>query len=298
MISLEDNKNDKISTEMSEKEALLDFLKKYSDVDLNFIKEFIEIQEADYTHAPFNIDIELVAKWLKSKKGKLKETLLSSYTENIDFISLSVNGKQSTHGGQNKQLVLLSPDTFKMLCMKSHTVDAEKIRYYYITLEKLVYIFKDEIIANQKKRINELESNMKKIKYPIKGAIYVIAIDKSEYGYKIGKTIDMNKRYDLYKNAHKDNPKVKFVFYSDDIDKLEKCIKNLLLDEQYRHRKEFYIVELEHIILAVKDCDVLITNFKCKMCKKNKKTKELKRHIELKHNSDEMVKFYMVKKYT
>jgi len=182
--------------------------------------------------------------------------------------------------------------------MKSHTKDSEKIRYYYVTLEKLVYIFKDEIIANQKKRIDELETNMKKIKYPVKGVIYVIAIDKSENGYRIGKTNDMNKRYELYKSAHKDNPKVKFVFYSDDIDQLEKCIKNLLLYEQYRDRKEFYIAELKHIILAVKDCNSLITNFKCKMCKKSKKTNELKRHIELEHDTNEMVKFYMIKKYS
>jgi len=42
-------------------------------------------------------------------------------------------------------------------------------------------------------------------------SIYIIGIDD---GHKLGKTKDLNKRYELYKNAHK----VKYVFYSNDID--------------------------------------------------------------------------------
>ena len=282
---------------LEEKYRLLDFLKKYSDVDIDFIKEFVTIQEQDHVHVPFTIDLEIVAKWLKTKKGILKDTLISSYTENVDYILLHVNQKQVKHGGNNKELILLAPDTFKMLCMKSHTKDADKIRYYYVSLEKLVYIFKDDIIKNQKERIDELEANMHKIKYPVKGAIYVIAIDPKEEGYRIGKTTDMNKRYKLYKSAHKNNPKVKFVFYSDDIDQLENCIKNLLRYDQYRDRKEFYIVELKEIISSIEDCNILITKFRCKMCKTNDKINELNRHINSNHTNDEIIRFHLIKKY-
>lgn len=71
-------------------ETLLNFLKKYSDVDIAFIEDFIAIQEGDKTHEPYKIDLEFIAKWLNTKKGKLKETLLDSYNENIDYILLSV----------------------------------------------------------------------------------------------------------------------------------------------------------------------------------------------------------------
>jgi hypothetical protein len=34
-------------------EGLLDFLKKYSDVDIDFISKFLEIRQGDNIHAPF-----------------------------------------------------------------------------------------------------------------------------------------------------------------------------------------------------------------------------------------------------
>lgn len=114
-----------------------------------FIKQFIDIQKGDNIHAPFSIDLDIVARWLKTKKGKLKQTIMKTYTENMDYISLFPKGKRNIRGGQNKELVLLTPDTFKMLTMKSKTVEAQKVRYYYVTLEKLVEIHKDEIIKNQ-----------------------------------------------------------------------------------------------------------------------------------------------------
>ncbi|AYV75342.1 MAG: hypothetical protein Terrestrivirus1_216 [Terrestrivirus sp.] len=297
-------------------EDLLQFLNKYSDVDIDFIREFIRIQEHDQVHYPYNIDLELVAKWLNTKKGKLKETLKTNYTKNVDYVVnplFSVNGKQKEgSGGHNKETVLLSPDTFKMLCMRSHTKKADKIRYYYVTLEKLMYIFKDEIIESQNKRIKQLEINLKKPKFPIRGAIYVISLDDNEgknmfneiisegKGYKIGKSKDLNKRFKQYVTAHKDDPVIKFIFYSNDIDQLEYCIKNLLRYDQYRDRKEFYITELDQIIKAAKICDNSITSFKCNDCKiiwdnddNALKIDKLSRHIN-NHNKNEKVAFFAI----
>ena len=64
----------------------LDFLKKYSDIDVEFIGEFLDIRQGDKTHDPFRIDLNIVTKWLKSNKNKLKKTLETSYTNNIDHI--------------------------------------------------------------------------------------------------------------------------------------------------------------------------------------------------------------------
>ena len=271
-------------------ESLLDFLKKYSDVDIVFIKDFLSIQNGDMTHEPFKIDLDLVTKWLDATKGNLKETLLESYKANIDYILLLGNKKQKGSGGHNREIILLTPDCFKMLCLRSKTKNAEKIRQYYLTLEKLVIIYKDDIIKNQNKRIEQLENNLKKPKFPVKGTIYVIAI---EDGYKIGKTGNMNNRYKLYQNAHKDNPEIKYVFYTHDIDQLESCIKNTLRYEVYRNRKEFYLIELNDIINEIVRCGDFITNFKCKCCKTNNKIKEFKSHMS-KHNKKEKVRFYAI----
>lgn len=240
-------------------EELLPFLKKYSDVDVDFIKKFIEIRNGDNTHAPFTIDLDMVADWLKTEKGKLKKTLIKSYTKNIDYILLSPESKQSSQGGHNKQLILLTPDTFKMLTMKSKTMEAQKVRYYYVTLEKLVEIYKDEIISNQDKKIKILERNLKKIKYPVKGALYIIKLTEDDAdGFRIGKTHDMNVRVKGYNTHHKDNPEVVYIYYTHDRHRLEKCVRNAL-----KYYKDFYVTDMNNIIEAMKDCDHLITKFKC-----------------------------------
>ena len=274
-------------------ESLLNFLRKYSDVDIDFIEDFIKIREGDKTHDPFRIDLDIMAKWLDARKDNLKNTLTESYKENVDYILLLVDQEQSGRGGHNKEIILITEDCFKSMCMRSKTQNAEKIRYYYITLEKLVETYKDDIINNQQKYIEKLQRNLKKEKLPVKGAIYVIAI---EDGLKIGKTKDMNERYELYKTAHKDNPEIKYIFYANDIDRLENCIKNLLKHEEYRNRKEFYLIELSDIINAIKDCDQLIKGFKCESCSKINRITGFQKHVLKYHDSNELVKIYIMKK--
>jgi hypothetical protein len=273
-------------------ESLLDFLKKYSDVDTAFIGDFIDIQNGDKTHEPFKIDLDVVAKWLNTRKDDLKDTLKNSYVENVNYLVIRVDPGQRKRGGHNKEIILLTSDCFKMLCMRSKTKNAEKIRHYYLTLEKLVEIYKDDIIKNQKKRIEQLENNLKKPKFPVKGAVYIISI---EDGYKIGKTNNMNKRYELYKNAHKDNPEIRYVFYTSDIDQLETCLKNSLRYEEYRDRKEFYIVELADLMDEIDRCDDFINGFDCKSCNVTNKMKKFRNHID-KHDKSEKIRFYAIGK--
>jgi hypothetical protein len=242
-------------------EELLQFLKKYSDVDVEFIQQFISIQKGDNLHVPFTIDLDLVSKWLKTKKDKLKKTLNKSYIVNIDFILLPPKVEQDTHGGHNKEVVLLTPDTFKMLTMKSHTKDAQKVRYYYVTLEKLIEIYKDDIIQNQNEKIEKLERNLKKMKYPVEGAVYIVRVSDSDDEFKIGKTVDMNKRLKTYNTSHKDDPEVVFIFYTHDIHRLEKCVKVAMKYYEYRHGKEFYKASKQKIMDAIEQCNALITNF-------------------------------------
>lgn len=270
-------------------DPLLEFLKKHSSVDIDFIEDFLKISEGDRTHDPFKIDLDIMAKWLNSTKGHLKDTLVDSYKENIDYILLTPNRKQKGSGGHNKEIILLTDDCFRSMTLRSKSPLAEKVRYYYITLEKLVKVYKDDIIYKQGKEIELLKYNLIKKTFPVKGMIYVISIDD---GYKIGKTNDMNKRYETYKTAHKNNPMIKYIFYSDDITKLESCIKNILKDHQYRDRKEFYTAELVKIIEAIKDCDAIITKFECRECGKIKKINKLKNHIDKHHAEDGKIKFH------
>jgi len=199
---------------------------------------------------------------------------MKTYIENIDYITVSLKGNQTKQGGYNKELVLLTPDTFKMLTMKSKTAEAQKIRYYYITLEKLVEIHKDEIIRNQTKKIEALERNLKKHRYPVEGAVYIMKVTDEENEFKIGKTNDMNKRRKSYNTSHKDDPEIVYIFYTHDTDRLEKCVKLALTYFQYRPNKEFYKASKNDIIEAIKDCNELITKFKSGDKKQSRSTND------------------------
>lgn len=270
-------------------EQLLPFLKKYSDVDTEFIKKFIEIRTGDNVHAPFSIDLGIVAEWLKTRKEDIKKTILKSYKKDIDYILLRPRSEQKSkgRGGHNEELILLTPDTFKMLTMKSKTIEAQKVRYYYVTLEKLVEIYKDDIIKKQNEKIGVLERNLKKTKYPVRGSVYIINVSDDE-GFGIGKTKDMNLRIKGYDTHHKDKPEVVYIFYTHDIHRLEKCVKLALQDFEYRRNKEYYKASKSDIIEAIKDCEHLITKFKSDD-NKTESIKDLSRHKKNNNNKENII---------
>lgn len=104
-------------------ESLLDFCKKYSDVDIKFIRDFIRIQQGDKARDPFKINLEIVTKQLKTEKRELFKTINRSYIKNIDFIVLLriSPGKTQVVADIIKKDIFLTVDIFKMLTMKSKT---------------------------------------------------------------------------------------------------------------------------------------------------------------------------------
>ena len=75
--------------------TLEDFLVSHSQINKTFIYDFFMIQKIgkDSQYKPFIMDLELIAKWLDTKKGDLKDTLKTSYIENIDYRVFRVNPK-------------------------------------------------------------------------------------------------------------------------------------------------------------------------------------------------------------
>ena len=64
-----------------------DFLKKYSNLNDEFIEDFNKIYEFNETNNNGHIiDLDIVSKWLETRKRKLKETLVKSYNKDIDYI--------------------------------------------------------------------------------------------------------------------------------------------------------------------------------------------------------------------
>ena len=76
-------------------------------------------------------------------------------TENI------LNCQRICSGGNIINKILLTPDTFKLLCMQSNTTMAKEVRLYYIIVEEHLQKYKDDIIAGLEKKIKTLEKTKK-----------------------------------------------------------------------------------------------------------------------------------------
>ena len=81
------------------------------------LKIFFSFYNKD-TKYNFCIDLDKIAKWMNTRKSDLKETLINSYKQNIDYII--TKNKKGTPGAQ-PETILLTPKCFKLMSMQSKT---------------------------------------------------------------------------------------------------------------------------------------------------------------------------------
>lgn len=240
--------------------TLAQYLKKYSAIPNRFIDEFFGIQDTADSDDLFRIDLDIVAEWLGARKDHLKDTLIYTYHEGIDYIIVT---QYQPKRGRPRELILLTVDCFKRLCMMSKTPMSEKVRSYYIQLEHLVDKYKTHTIAALNQRIGILENNQKPIYSPESGVIYIFQAPSTENDvavgsgikYKIGKANKLSGRMSSHNSSHADNLNPLFYFEVSDIDRVESCLKSVMKPYQYRKLKEVYKVNIDALKHAIFSCD-------------------------------------------
>lgn len=95
----------------------------YSNISNKFIDDFFSMYDFQTTYDDFIIDIEIFDKWLKVRKDSLKDTLLYSYEKNIDY---TITKNNSYTGGRHRELILITKDTLKRLCMFSQITSGQE----------------------------------------------------------------------------------------------------------------------------------------------------------------------------
>jgi len=246
------------------------FLKKFSTLSNDFIDDFYNIYNPNNNEmTDYPINLETVAKWLNVKKGKLKETLVNTYTKNIDYkVEKEKEGKISK---SNKEIISLTPDCFKRLCLLSKTKKAEEVRTYYLELEKLIWNYKDYIIDGLKKTIQVLENNQKEIPKNIKATVYVLRSLKDIDGiYRFGQTEDFKKRISNYNSANSDKMEVMYIYETKDSKKIQDCVIAQIKPLRYKKRKDFYQIDINVLKTIIKDCTSLTQKYKKSLTKINK----------------------------
>ena len=72
---------------------------------------------------------------------------METYIKNVDY---KIKNGTST-GGRPEEIIMITPECFKRLCMSSKTLKAEEVRTYFIEIEKHLDKYKNYIIEGLNK---------------------------------------------------------------------------------------------------------------------------------------------------
>ena len=166
---------------------------------------------------------------------------------------------------------MVTIDCFKMICQSTQSKKGKEVRRYFIQVESLLNKYKNYIIDGMKEKIIKLEKDQKPKINPVEGVIYIFQTPNSKENslYKIGTTKDLKKRLQSHQSPLSHDIEVLFYYESKNITKIEKCIKLLMKDYQYRKYKEVYKINIDIIKSLIEQCDSLIidTHEKIKLSK-------------------------------
>lgn len=251
------------------------FLLKYTTINIKFIEDFSNIMKEDNVdhYQSFLIDSELLRKWLNIDNRRVfYDTIKKSYKVNVDYKVEKVKTSQGS-GGHNKEVITLTPEAAKKICLMTKSKKGNDVRQYFIDIELAFYKFKDHIIDSLTRKIEQLENNQKPKINTSKGIIYVFRALNTENTslYKIGRTINSKTRFSSHNSPLANDLEVIMSYEADNVAQLEQCVKVIMKQAQYRKYKEIYEVDLDIIRTVIKDCDANLKQFNDRIDKKNKK---------------------------
>ncbi len=198
------------------------------------------------------------------------DTIKKSYRKNVDYKIEKV--KRTSGSGQAYEVITVTPEAAKKLCLSTKSVMGKKVQQYFIELELVLYKYKNYIIKGMEKKIKQLENNQKPKINPKKKIVYIFrALNTDLTLYKIGKTIDSKNRFNSHNSPLANDLEVLFQYEADNVDQLESCVKALIKKAKYRKYKEVYQVDLDILKSIIKDCDAKIKEVNDYIKKYNKK---------------------------
>ena len=305
--------------------GLEEFLIKESKINKEFIKNFFGIQKNMLyeKYKPFIIDLDDIAYWLDARKDNLKDTLTKNYLKKFDYIIISsllveekhntslqekpdeqdipkslllVHQKQTRQGGQNKETILLTTECFKMLCMRSNTKKANKVRKYYVDLEILIDKYKDQLISIQTKKIEILENDLKKEPIPKEGYCYIY-LETDELGYKyyrLGQSGNLQKRFNNHNSSSVHKKILSYKIKTDNIVHFEACLRGIMYDFRYKNNKDYYKISEGKINEAINYCKKIVKEFKNDIIggNKNKNNDDIEVSFDIKKINNEIAKMF------
>lgn len=130
----------------------------------------------------------------------------------------------------------------------------KKFGAYNISIEM------QETIDKLRNRINILEKNQIKEKYPDGGILYAMQPDPDEDFIKIGISDFMNDRIETYATSFPDKPNIIYWKPLNNPAQIEKCIGSVLYNYRYRGKKEYYKCKSKIALRAIEKCIEFISS--------------------------------------
>lgn len=91
-----------------------------------------------YTHYnEFTLDLEKISTWLNIRKDASKRLLVTKFKKGIDY-KISKNDKPGSKK-YTREIIMITANCFKLFCVLARTKKAQKLKMYYIELEKLLF---------------------------------------------------------------------------------------------------------------------------------------------------------------
>jgi phage anti-repressor protein len=233
---------------MTQNLTLKDFLKKYTAISNKFIDEYYIFYEKTIDNK-FGIKIQDIMKYLNiTNRHKFEERIRKNYIINIDYIIIKLSEKLEK--GKIYSNYFVSFECFEKICMNSSSEKGKLFRDYFVMLRKFIDYYKQHF----SNKINELVNNNK--------YIYILSVNKGKNIFKLGRTKNVKNRLKSYETGKEKHPDIKFILIVKDAIKVEKCVKLISKQFQYKKNKELYKIELDKFKSIIFSCSDLNKNIK------------------------------------
>ena len=225
----------------------------------------------------FVIDFDDVWKWLGyTRKNDGKRVLEKHFVIDLDYkvkktvtetsvASFKEEKEQAKNGGQNKEKITLTINTFKKFCLKAGTNKSNEIHEYYIKLEELLHETMNEEsnelreqLEEKSKYNSELEVENKKLtkhiirryenRYKSGNCLYLVSSSEIKDKFKVGITKNINDRLQDFNTGSPYQFKIIELYYTNFNVLLEKMIKEIFSKDRISVNCEWYeLRSIEHI---------------------------------------------------
>lgn len=119
------------------------------------------------------------------------------------------------------------------------------------------------------------------------GVVYILEAQNTKINssklYKIGITNNLKKRMNTYNSGNANDVVPIIVFRVKNIHKVETCLKDILLEYQYRNKKEIYEVDVEVIKKTLYSCNDMVNGLS-NAIQEDSKGMEKMNHLENSRN--------------